>query len=167
MGRDQLISCGHVYSHVTGRNDWGASYPHVDLFCPSISDHIHNPPAGGASDYAVVHHDDFVSLDVGPDRVHLEPDRRLSHHLVRHDKGPADVPILEKTLTIGNSRTLVKTYGRSDPRIGNWSDHVCIGRVLVGQGGSNLHPDVVDQSSVHDAVRSCEINVLKNAMCWT
>ncbi len=52
-----------------------------------------------------------MAFDMRPDGVHLKPNGRLPHGLVRHDERSADVSILHETFQVVYTRMLVIADG--------------------------------------------------------
>src|SRR5205814_1558806 len=89
--RDELTSRRSVDAVVTGPFRGWARDAEVDLFRAGVAEHLHDLPAGGPPDDAVVDHDDALALERGADRVQFQADAEVADALLRLDECPADV----------------------------------------------------------------------------
>ena len=99
----------------------------MDLLGARLAEHLDHGPRRGAPDDRVVDDHQPTTDDVLAQRIELHADPEGPHLLVGSDEGPADVAVLDQTVTEGNPRGAGVSLGRRDPRLGHPHHQVGLG----------------------------------------
>ena len=164
MGRYQFFPGCHIDTEITGRHNRRAAYTHMHLLSTCLAHHIHNTPGSCTPDNAVIHQDNLLTFKILPDGIELQPDRSLPHFLVRHDKGPADIPVLHQAFYIINTRFLAVPDGESYTAVRDWGNNISINGMFVQQPLTNADPGLVDKLPVNNRISAGKIDVFEHTM---
>src|SRR4029077_12651435 len=162
VGRYQLFLGRRVHSIEAGRNRGWARYAHVHFFCPRIADHAHDLAAGGAAHDGVVNQNYAFAFEQGTHRVQLQLHTEVAHALPRLDESTTHVVIANESEAKRNAALGGIPDGGRHTGVRHGDYEVGLGRSFPRQLSSQAFATDLYRTPEHHAVRSREINVLKN-----
>ena len=100
---DELLAGGDVDAVEAGKQRGRRRYPHVDLGCAGVAEHLDDLPHGGAPHDGIVHHDDPLSRYRLLHHVVLDLRPEVPYLLRRLDEGAADVVAPDEAQLVGDA----------------------------------------------------------------
>ena len=97
------------------------------------------------------------------DYVQLQSHGGFAQILAGHDEGPTHVAVLYQTLGVRQFRFFGIAYSKSDSRIRNWNDNICL-NIALCERLTNFAPHLVDQRSVQYRIRAGEVDILEHTV---
>src|SRR6516162_3587937 len=126
-------------------------------------DHFDDLDRCGAAHDRIIDKDDAFAGEIGAARIVLQSHAEMTDLVGRLDEGPADVMVADDPELKGQPGFLGIANRRRHTRIGDRDDDVGIDRTLTGEFLPDALARLVDAATLYNAVRSREIDVLKDA----
>ena len=135
----------------------------MDFFSPGFSKQLDDSGASCTSDDGVVHQNHSFPLTVSATTLSLIRTLSSRAFLTRCDKGSADVFVFDESDAIWNARLSGVTDRCVESGVRYADNHICLNRMFHGKAGACLQSRFVDAHSFYDRIRSCKIDILKDA----
>ena len=135
----------------------------MDFAGTGFAQHPDDGALGGPAHDGVVDDHDPLPVDVLPQRVELAPDAQFARPLAGRDEGPADVPVLHQSLTVGYAGGAGEAFGGGHTRLGDTHDEIGLHRCLGRQPLPHAPARGVDLTPVEPAVGAGEVDELEDA----
>ena len=167
---DRLVGADKLRLHVgidaieARPDDLGRVDADVNLLGASVAQHLDELHHGGAAHDGVIDNNEALAGDVVLERIELHAHAHGTQLLRGLDKRAANVAVLDKALTVGNTALVRKALSGRHTRVGHADDHVGIGRRLARKHAAHVVTARIDRLAVHDGIGTSEVHLLKHAV---
>ena len=135
----------------------------MHLRSPRIPEQPDDLGAGRAANNAVVDHDNALAGDGLPDDIELDAHGIFPHGLLRLNKAPADILVLDKTDPVGDPALLRIAKRGIESGIRNADHHICPDRMIPCKEPPRADAGMMHRDSADHRIRPCKVDVFKNA----
>ena len=158
---DKFVPCRSVDSEVAWElNRWRCN-AEVHFLGPGPAQYLHQTAAGGSAHYGVVDDHNPFPVHNRADSIKLYKHHVLPFTLGRGDECPSDISVLDKTAGIRDSGSLCITLGCAQAAVRHADNYICRHTALLGKACTHPLPCHIDRDSVHYAVWTCKVYILK------